>query len=229
MFDSYTKLLLHFENNVNDIATGKIVTNNNVTFDNTDPKFNSYGIFNGTTSYLSIPASDDFYFGTDNFTIDFWIKFSDLTTWSFGDIIHQYNESDTDYWHIGFEGIEPGLSKLTLTFAYASVGSIYISYFKNFSFIVNTWYHICFERIGTTAKLFINGISQTLTESAAFGTQDVGNVDGNLATGDNIHSNYFKGNLDELRISKGIVRWTENFTPPTKPYGRSSLPTFYRS
>jgi len=27
-----------------------------------------------------------------------------------------------------------------------------------------------------------------------------------------------KGYLDEIRISKGIVRWTSNFTAPTKPY-----------
>ena len=29
----------------------------------------------------------------------------------------------------------------------------------------------------------------------------------------------FDGYLDEIRISKGIARWTANFTPPTKAYG----------
>jgi hypothetical protein len=29
---------------------------------------------------------------------------------------------------------------------------------------------------------------------------------------------YFKGWLDELRISKGVARWTSNFTPPTSAY-----------
>jgi hypothetical protein len=28
----------------------------------------------------------------------------------------------------------------------------------------------------------------------------------------------FNGWLDEFRISKGIARWTSNFTPPTAPY-----------
>jgi hypothetical protein len=29
---------------------------------------------------------------------------------------------------------------------------------------------------------------------------------------------YFNGNLDEIRISKGIARWTSNFTPPSAEY-----------
>jgi hypothetical protein len=29
---------------------------------------------------------------------------------------------------------------------------------------------------------------------------------------------FFAGWMDELRISKGIARWTANFTPPTEPY-----------
>ena len=30
------------------------------------------------------------------------------------------------------------------------------------------------------------------------------------------------GYLDELRISKGIARWTSNFTPPVVPYGEAT-------
>ena len=41
-----------------------------------------------------------------------------------------------------------------------------------------------------------------------------------LHIGNNPHdaSKYLKGNLDDIRISKGIARWTENFTPPTSTY-----------
>ena len=31
----------------------------------------------------------------------------------------------------------------------------------------------------------------------------------------------FDGYIDEIRISKGIARWTSNFTPPNVPYGSS--------
>ena len=34
----------------------------------------------------------------------------------------------------------------------------------------------------------------------------------------NFDDYYFKGWIDEVRVSKGIARWTSNFTPPTQPY-----------
>jgi hypothetical protein len=29
---------------------------------------------------------------------------------------------------------------------------------------------------------------------------------------------YFAGWMDEIRMSKGVARWTANFTPPAAPY-----------
>ena len=37
----------------------------------------------------------------------------------------------------------------------------------------------------------------------------------------------FDGYLDEIRISKGIARWTSSFTPPTVPYSSSVLYATY--
>ena len=34
----------------------------------------------------------------------------------------------------------------------------------------------------------------------------------------------FNGWIDELRVSKGIARWTSNFTPPTAPYDVDTTP-----
>ena len=30
----------------------------------------------------------------------------------------------------------------------------------------------------------------------------------------------FRGGIDEVRITKGVARYTENFTPPDKPFPR---------
>jgi len=40
--------------------------------------------------------------------------------------------------------------------------------------------------------------------------------------GVNTTNTYFDGHIDELRISKGIARWTEGFTPPTEEYSLGS-------
>jgi hypothetical protein len=38
--------------------------------------------------------------------------------------------------------------------------------------------------------------------------------------GTSLNYGLLAGFIDELRISKGIARWTSNFTPPTAPYTR---------
>ena len=54
-YDGYTKLMLHMKNNVTDSASGKTVTNNNVTFSNAVYKMGGYsGVFNGSDAYLSL-------------------------------------------------------------------------------------------------------------------------------------------------------------------------------
>jgi hypothetical protein len=81
----------------------------------------------------------------------------------------------------------------------------------------NTLYHVAVVRNGATCKIFIDGVSQTITEIVAFtdGSVDIGST---LRVGGGISSGYWNGWIDELRISKGIARWTEDFTPPTEPY-----------
>ncbi len=70
-YDSYTKLMLHIDNNVTDSAAGKTVTNNNVAFSSSVYKMGGYsGVFNGSNAYLFLADSDDWNFGSGDFTID---------------------------------------------------------------------------------------------------------------------------------------------------------------
>jgi hypothetical protein len=39
---------------------------------------------------------------------------------------------------------------------------------------------------------------------------------------------YWNGYIDEFRISKGIARWTSNFTPPTAPYGLTGSTVIFK-
>ena len=70
--DSYTKLLLHLDNNVIDSSnSAHTVTNNGVSFTTSPAKFGYSGYFDGS-DYLSIQNNQDFNFGSNDFTIDFW-------------------------------------------------------------------------------------------------------------------------------------------------------------
>lgn len=181
---------------------------------NIESKFGNLSAnFDGSGSYLSVADSDDWSFGTGNFTVDFWVRFNDLTGTQV--FCSQY-EDDENLWGIYKETTTHKLHMVFVSGA-SSQGDYVMS--SAWAAAVDTWYHLVFERTTTSAKIFINGISQTLTETTAFSTNDVGNVTSALFTGQNGNEEYFlNGYMDELRISKGIARWTSSFTVPSKAY-----------
>lgn len=171
-------------------------------------------LFDGSGSYASLADSDDWNFGSGDFTIDCWAKWNDHTTSDGLQIIACQKDSGGGEWFIG------SLNATTLVILFKNSDGVQIGNYQcNWTPTDGQWYHLAFERSGATGKIFVNGISQTLREYAAFGTSDVGNLDGDVLIGRyRTYDYYFNGWIDEFRISRGIARWTENFTPPTSAY-----------
>lgn len=75
------------------------------------------------------------------------------------------------------------------------------------------WSHVAFSRQGNTFRLFVNGqIVATATQAISFNGASffIGSThQGTLP---------YKGCMSVLRITKGMARYTENFTPPTAPF-----------
>jgi hypothetical protein len=214
--DAYTKLLLHGEGNNN--STGfrddslfrkTLTANGDAKISTTQTKLGSSSMyFDGTGDYLSVPNSTDFNFGTGDFTIDTWVRFSSVV--SNGVFINNQEPlAGVNGWVFRLNGING------LMFQYGT-GSIQTISVTGFSPSVNTWYQVAVAKTGSTLRFFVDGTQvgadQTLSGAIADSTQV-------LKVGANAGSSYdFNGYLDELRISKGIARWTSNFTPPTAPY-----------
>ena len=84
----------------------------------------------------------------------------------------------------------------------------------------NQWYHIALTRQGQTLRGFVDGLqfaTQTIDESNIF------NLSLGFAMGIGGNSwdeqlSYTSDYIDELRITKGVARYTSNFTPPTEPF-----------
>ena len=74
--------------------------------------------------------------------------------------------------------------------------------------------------------MFLNGTSQSLTVGTAVSTNNLDPTFGNpvLVIGryGDYNDFYMNGWIDEFRFSKGIARWTANFTPPTSAYAPPS-------
>jgi hypothetical protein len=223
--DAYTKLILHLDNDVTDSELiPKTVTNNNVTFSDTVKKFGYSGVFNGTNSYLEVPDSDDFNFGTNPFTIDFWVRFNSDPSLLNPFLIHQANSDEERAFVINYvnsTGLGYGLEFLATDYAW-NIG-LRCPWIPT----LNTWYHIAVVRVNNNNssdgwRLFIDGIGQTWILWVGSWGATIPNVDGTLQIGKRHQYNgwYHNGYMDEIRISKGIARWTSNFTIPTVPYSR---------
>lgn len=84
------------------------------------------------------------------------------------------------------------------------------------------WYHFAAVKTGLNVEVFLDGVSLgTNTLSADIRTPDTvdfffGGHDNNSGSG----SNGLQGYLDEVRFTKGVARYSANFTVPTAEYPR---------
>ena len=208
--DTDTKLLLHCYNDT-DFAAGKTVTNNNVTYSTSVWKFApGSGVFNGTNSYLTVPTSSDWAFGTGNFTIDCRIRFNTLTAQAV--IIDTGDDVSA--------GILVRVGSGNSLQVYINGASATIS--DTISYTTGVWYHFAIIRNGTDVKVFIDGVQTATTgTNSANITNSTDIFIGARRQGPGQGS--VDGWIDEFRIVKGTAKWTSNFTPPTYAYrGRTS-------
>jgi hypothetical protein len=77
----------------------------------------------------------------------------------------------------------------------------------------NQWYHYAVSRSGSTVRMFLDGqLEATGTEASSVGTGSL------FVSGYFITTEFLDGYIDDLRITKGVARYTSNFTPPTAPF-----------
>ncbi len=219
--DSYTKLLLHLDNNVTDSeTTPKTVTNNSVTFSSSIYKFGAYsGSFNGTSSYLTLADSNDWYFGTGDFTIEGWFYFNSLA--SSPGLFTQYASS-------GNRMFSQVASDGTVYYV-DQFGGAFKAHYNTAAGAITTgvWTHIAIVRNTSSLLIFINGISQALTVTTPISTNDLGDIATNFSIGGDPNfssTQYLNGYVDEFRVSKGVARWTSDFIPPNAAYSAAQVP-----
>jgi len=208
--DEYTKLLLHFDGaDGSTTFTDSSASAHTVTpfadaqIDTAQSKFGGSSCVMDGNDYATLVDHADFQFGTGDFTIDFWFRINSGTL------------------HYLYDGRPNGSNGLRPTLYYNS-GLKYLTNavdrITGSTLSTGVWYHIALARSGTDTKLFIDGTQtgSTYTDSNNY----VGGTDRPIigASGNPTGGGPLNGWLDEYRVSKGIARWTSNFTPPTGPY-----------
>jgi len=210
-----TELLCNFTNAGIFDNTGKnnLETVGNAQIDTTTKKFGTGSMeFDGTGDYLSAEASptvtQNMTFGTGNFTIEMWVYLNQTPGAGGFRILY-----DT----------RPNLTHGPYPMIYFDGANATVKYFVNNAdritggnLSTSTWYHLAICRSGTSTKLFIDG-----TQSGSTYTDSTDYLAYRLYIGASSFASGFyaiNGYIDDLRITKGIARYTANFTPPTEAF-----------
>jgi hypothetical protein len=168
-------------------------------------------LFDGSGDYLSAGASSDFSFGTQDFTVEAFIRMSSFANY-FNSIAGTRGgpmNSSTGWSFAVFGNNTPGSFTDRSLYFYTN-GQVQTA---DNSISLNTWHHVAVTRSGSTLRLFIDGQLLTTTTN----TQNLTNTT-MLIGASASNAEFFNGYIDDLRITKGVARYTANFTPPTNPF-----------
>jgi YD repeat-containing protein len=168
-------------------------------------------LLDGNGDYVdSVSTISDFAFGTGDFTIEFFARKSTNGVNNYDIAIGTYTSSNASngYW------VELSATRGFFFAGTAGGGAGSVMYAQyNSSPNDSTWHHWAIARSGTSLKLFKDGVV------VASATNSVNLPAATLQIGTDPYSEFFNGYL-QMRITKGVARYTANFTPPTQfPFG----------
>lgn len=228
--DSYTKSLLHFEGA--DASTSFIDENGRTwtagageaaQIDTAEYMFGgASGYFSGASDYISTPDHADFTVGSDDWTVEAWAKLS---------------ASGTTQRYIYYHGSAAQIgsdSQIWLRLNSDSQPSVVVGVVGGTALVVSHtstvaasdgWFHIAGIKYGTNLYVSYNGVlsaGSAITAAIVDSAQAV-YIGGNAVAGARLP---WTGWIDEFRFSKGIARYTANFTP-SGPFGLPSGESTY--
>ena len=155
----------------------------------------------GVGDYITVATQPDFAFDTGAWCIESWI----------------YNTSQPVANQVIFDlrTTNPQevptvyINTTTNTLRFSSSGLFHID--SGTAIPLNTWTHIAVAKSGSSTKMFINGsqVGSTYTDTNTY-------VQGAVTIGARYDGTTpFFGYVDDVRISKGVARYTGTFTAPT--------------
>ena len=189
---------------------GKIVVpHGNAKVNQSIKKFGTGSLaLDGTGDYLTVASTLDFAFGTGAFTLEAWVYNTGIS--GSNQIIFDFRTTDPSWAPTLY------LQASTNTIRLAANQTVLLE--TAFALLTNTWYHIALSKASGNTRIFINGIQSgsTYTDSNTY-------IQGPITIGSRFDgTSGFAGYIDDVRISKGIGRYTTNFTAPVSAAANDS-------
>jgi hypothetical protein len=169
--------------------------------------------FDGSGDYLYINPSNNlpFLYGSGDFTVEAFIYPTGVSGYQYiCSVWGIVGQSDATYssWQLrtNSANLEVVLQSGGTTTAITGSGT---------SLTANTWQHVAVSRGSNTVKLFING---TQVASQAYSSTLNSPASAFVVGVQLSNNNTFTGYIDDLRITKGVARYTANFTAPDQAF-----------
>jgi len=183
--------------------------------------------FNGSTDYLTAPASSNFDFGTGDFTIESWFYLAgNSSAQGSGSREAVLFSNDDD---INGGGVVSGSICLTIAgdasttgvgilfYRRQTSGAYAEEFFYGTAIAQNTWNHVAVVKSGSNIKIFFNGsigLSTTAVNTTWGTSAKPSSIGGRYITN---YRSYINGYISNLRVVKGTAVYTSAFTPSTTP------------
>jgi hypothetical protein len=211
--DSTVSLLLHMDGANNSTTftdrsySPKTVTAfGNAKISTAQSKFGgASAVFDGNGDYIEFDRGADLQFGAGDFTIEGWVNLSSLASYQsiFGGYDIGLDVQNSTTLVVGYNAIGGGLMSRTVP-----------------TISTGTWYHWAMSKTSGTFRLFWNGVQAGASAVAPAMNNTVAKwVIGKNATNNSSH--YLNGYVDEVRVTKGLGRYTANFTPSATTFANA--------
>jgi hypothetical protein len=160
--------------------------------------------FDGSGDYLQVNPAPVIALGTENFTVECFLYLNSIPSVNNNYIIDQRTSSNTAAFALFLDSTRlrwalDGATVIAPTAAWQS----------------QAWTHVALVRNSGVVTAYING-SQIFTGSNTYAMQSPPSP--TTVGARYTLSESLDGYIDDLRITKGVARYTANFTPPTAPF-----------
>ena len=216
-FDKVTLLAKSDADSVEDLSTNnRSFTSTNVRLGSEISKYGGYASYYGSSGYSVANSNSSLGFSGD-FTIEGWFRF-DKNNVGYQGLLSTYRDRDCTGWVLLLQ------SNNSLYFYATNISTDYYwpltitsSYIPN----INEWIHIVVQRLGTSVKMFANGVEIGSTTSSINITSGSKIELGGYPYMEGSFRKSLSGYIDEIRITNELARYPQgNPTIPTKSFAK---------
>lgn len=203
---SSVTMLAHFDNNfTNSSPLGssgftQFTSPNQCTSSSVQSQFGGFSCLSAAAAHGCFAANAGYSFGTADYTVEFWLWLSTVTT----------AQNIVDF-------RSTAIQATPVIYVTGGTVRVFINNADRITsgaaaIVANTWTAIAWSRVSATTRLFIGGVqagsNYSDTNNSAGGQITVGTFNGAA-------SGIANGYIDELRVTTGVGRYAANYTPQT--------------